>query len=82
MRRDEVPVPGEVTRFPIPFGGITNIVEITDQGSFLPALLFMYNGCGEKHQHNIAVDFGNRAIYTSELGARCLLRWSRDVRRN
>lgn len=60
--------------FPIPFGGITCVFTAGSREGLMKAVRYLSTGCGQGHDHNIAVAFDGNHLYTSALGADCLRR--------
>lgn len=60
--------------FPFPFGGIDRCVEIRSRAQMQIAVNFLVGGCGDaNHHHNIAVQMDGGLIWTTELGAKCVI---------
>lgn len=72
-----------MTGFPMPFGGIKNVFAIQTADEVIAALAYMNSGCGEHHQHNVAVEWdaghSHARIWTTELGTDCLTRFFAEV---
>lgn len=59
--------------FPMPFGGITESLELPP-AMLRAAIAFMAAGCEVGHQHNIAVAFDGNRVHTTKLGIECIKR--------
>src|SRR4051812_26090718 len=75
---------GDVVEWPVPFSGIEYFVELDSEEQLAAFVTWALTGCGgEKrddgtgayHQHNFAIDTGQRRVFGSPLLMECLQRW-------
>ena len=63
--------------FPLPFGGITQVINFAGQPAKMMAfLMWVSKGCGKNHSHNIGVQFDGEQIWGTALLLDCYSKWS------
>lgn len=62
--------------FPVPFTGITESAQFADRDALANFVSYVALGCGENHDHNIAVAFDGNSVHGTPLLMECVRRWS------